>query len=162
MLTSRGGQCTACTPHRVTPHTILNIDMMSGAVAASLWPWGQGHENHRATEPAPWYSWAAESAGTDLITEQKKKKIPCLFTHCVWGFPVLATNGNPNGTSPSTHSCRRQAQRAQGPSGASVLAGPCMRPGSKSSQHSCLPPDGSSGTQLWERHRKAECGWWRP
>ena len=79
----------------------------------------------------------------------------------MWGFPVLATKDNPGGTVPSTHSCRRRAQRAQGPSGASVLAGPCKRPGSKSSQHSCPPPDGSLGTQLWERYGKAEWGWWR-
>lgn len=37
-----------------------------------------------------------------------------------------------------------------------------MRPGSKSSRHSCPPPDGSSGTQLRERYGKAECGGWRP
>lgn len=61
-------------------------------------------------------------------------------------------------TATLTHSCHKRAQRAQGPSGASVPAGLCMRPGNRSSRHSCPPPDGSSGIQLWERYGKPEGG----
>lgn len=70
----------------------------------------------------------------------------------------LLANDNPVDTAPLTHSCHRRAPRARGPSGASVPAGPCKRPGSRSSRRSCPPPGGSSGTQLWERCGEAEAG----
>ena len=127
-----------------------------------MWDYGAHRVPRRENEKGKWRPSSPETVGTSHCVEvaarrdrkQMKPRSGALLVQATVPSASHACDASiPRDMAPWTHFCHTQVQREWAPCGADAPAGRGRRPGSRSGQRSCPPPDGFSGSRLQRERR---------